>query len=318
MIIKFFCDEYEYPAKAQYTQSICLAYGLKQKGIDFFGENNFWFDQESNSYLIRKDQRNYDIAIYSDAYVRNNSVTLDSSKYNVLYDQADGIGSWAKLTHLPFDLVLRTHYTERIEYTKNVKPWVFYIPSIVRNTIKQFHSQEITEDVWVNHRIVEGHPIRTHLYKMFVAKLPAERIFEKIIENEPEEYPSYWAQTGRRYNPLYFKELSKHRFTFSFGGSIYQEKLIQYDSWRFWETMYSSSIPLQLNLSNWDCSFPVKPIENKHYIPILDSSSIENLFEYSTKELNEISKQGIEFIEKYYTEEQLTNYFLENVQTSHL
>lgn len=111
----------------------------------------------------------------------------------------------------------------------------------------------------------------------------------------------YWAQTGRRHNPEFYQTLNQYLFTYTFGGNLgllpieinfynkflrrknllyfkileflkkdYDELffLYQFDSWRFWEALYSNTIPVHIDLESWGAMLPVMPVNKKHYLGI--------------------------------------------------
>ncbi len=318
MKIKFFCATYEAPTKAWYQQAICLAEGLKELNIDFFGNVNYWYNLEDKEFLIKENNvSDYDIAIYTHQYFEQGSPLklVDPTKKNVLYDASDGIGFWHNIKQIPFDLILRTHYNKIYEqhYTKNILPWVFYLPKCVLAEIDK-HENILNNDVYVNFRLAHG--LRTEQYEKIKTQTP-NNVFYKISESldvkNSTDTNSYWCQTGRRFDHSYFEELSKHRFCFALGGELVNTGLYQYDSWRFWETMYSNSIPIHMDLIKYNCVLPFNPIKNEHYIGIDKDFNYNNLFKYSESVLDEISKNGKNFIKDNLNARNLTNYFLEKL-----
>jgi hypothetical protein len=323
MKIKFFCAKYEKATKAWYQQVISLAEGFIELGteeVEFFGNINYWFDNERNEYLIKEDNNSdYDVAIYSFQYFEsgNDMRSFNPNKFNVLYDHADGYGFWSRCTHIPFNLILRSHYNIIYEnqYSKNVIPWFFYLPTCVINEIDKY-SHNIEEDVYVNFRL--SHGLRTTQFNKIKSDIGSKNIYHNISEgldiiDDSNGNLTYWSQTGRRFDSNYFEELSKHRFTFAFGGELIGNGLYQYDSWRFWEVMYSNSIPIHMNLEENGCKFPINPKHEKEYIGVDTYYDYKKLLKYSKKDLVDISKQGKLFVKDNYNCKNIAKIFLAKI-----
>lgn len=149
----------------------------------------------------------------------------------------------------------------------------------------------------------------------------------------------YWKKTKWRHDPLYFKMLNEKLLFFTVGG-YYQFKPIvyepysildrlkrkpfyylyklykyfnkdfspfifvfQWDSFRFWEVLYSRACPIHLDFDYWNFLLPENPVEGKHYLGIkkLDVESFVNrLNSLSEEQILEIGLEGRNWVlEKY-------------------
>lgn len=142
---------------------------------------------------------------------------------------------------------------------------------------------------------------------------------------------AYSQLTSNRHDPCYFNLLNEYLLTNAVGGYYdykpcltwpytlrkkiirkpyyYIDKLIdlvggdfrfsrfvfQYDSFRFWEVMYSCSCPIHLDYDYWGFILPVQPINGVHYLGIKDLSCkefSEKIKMMSVKEIREIGENG--------------------------
>ena len=101
----------------------------------------------------------------------------------------------------------------------------------------------------------------------------------------------FWEQTGRRHYPQYYRRLTSSRACFAFGGffaprfsrnldslplriayRVVQElgmrtrAVVQFDSWRFWESLAAGCLTLHVDFDAYGCRFPVQPVNWRHYV----------------------------------------------------
>ena len=80
--------------------------------------------------------------------------------------------------------------------------------------------------------------------------------------------------------------------------------IFQFDSWRFWESLYSKSIPLTYDFRHWNCELPVIPENGLHYLGV-KNLNFENLIskirEMSVEEYGHISETGQAWVLKHYS-----------------
>ena len=114
MKILFHLEPYREPKMAHYQHAmLTIAEGLKELGVEFYGNIDYWYDLEDQEYTVQKAPEGFtpDVSIYSCWYViRNKDTFLDKVNYdhiNVLLDAQDG---WETPVLWPifddFDLIL--------------------------------------------------------------------------------------------------------------------------------------------------------------------------------------------------------------------
>jgi hypothetical protein len=86
-------------------------------------------------------------------------------------------------------------------------------------------------------------------------------------------------------------------------------RLIQWDSWRFWETLCAGSVAFHLDLEHYGVELPVMPVNWKHYIGIdLDrpEGAIERLRDDAGL-LERVARQGREWAGQHYSPVAMAN-----------
>jgi hypothetical protein len=143
--------------------SICLAEGLKELGIPFYSNINYWqIEPDLEKYLFCNDKRvNPDdcsvvvldkTSWYCDSYPEN--LFHPDRKYITVYlDDMDGFTIWNPDLN-NFDLRLKNHYNSKAEYPSNCRPWVFGLSNrILRETSILYKFTERNRHLLVNFRV---------------------------------------------------------------------------------------------------------------------------------------------------------------------
>lgn len=163
----------------------------------------------------------------------------------------------------------------------------------------------------------------------------------------------YYKSTTRRHNPEYYKLLDSYRFFLAFGGYMEYKPILyqpyttldrikrkpyyyltkflkkrnydlsksmfifQHDNFRFYESLYSKSIPINIDLAEWGFLLPSMPINGLHYIGIKNFNFIELekcLCSLSNEQLQQISVNGRTWVMDNYSPKAMAKYFLHNVK----
>lgn len=326
------------PTQAAYEHpAVCIAEGLKQLGISFYANVYQWFDNEEKDYLFKPVVEGFDpdVCIYSASYYINklgNVRELDPKKYNILLDLEDGYPTLSNdPAFVTFNLVLRTHYSTDYSYNKNVIPWAFGVSNRIMHELDKTISSKDGHDVYVNYRV--GFNTRSMSIQEMLPVL-AEKyainhsVTDSIdIKTMSEDVNDYWNQTGRRHNPRYYEQLNKSLLTLAFCGAFEQKTprlfyriketiekrtfrtsknftVANFDSWRFWESMYSNTCPVHLDFEYWNLKFPVQPVEGKHFIGVGNlnfrevAQQINNM---QAEQIRQIGFEGRNFMKENYT-----------------
>jgi hypothetical protein len=103
------------------------------------------------------------------------------------------------------------------------------------------------------------------------------------------------------------RKMNRHfRAVFNLYGSRDCQFVLQWDSFRWWEGLCSSSVPVMLDFRYWGLELPVLPVEGEHYIGIKslnDPSLLERISSMSEAELKAIGLAGRRWFEDHYSPE---------------
>jgi hypothetical protein len=237
MKFKFYVVPIENKNVRYQHECVSLCEGLQELGYEFYGTDNYWYEPEINTYLIKKapDDFQSDGDVYTTFYFKafpDAINKVDYSKINVLIDREDGLyGEYTNKNYRKFDLILRTHYNKNINYNyyhRNIRPWAFGLSNRIINTIDIYANTPIEDKIFVNFRL--SHDVRTKAIKEMLPILSKKyQILNTITINFDNKNPLhcserdklYWIQSGYRHDTTYYKLLNTSLFTFAFGGFIY-------------------------------------------------------------------------------------------------
>lgn len=338
-VLFYLAPQTHIPANEVYEHAaICIAEGLKNLNFTFYANTFQWYDNEAGDYLFKPfpDDFNPDVCIYSTSYFVNGIGTIkevDNKKYNILLDLDDGYPTISNNAEFEkFNLVLRTHYSLDYKYNKNVQPWAFGLSNRIINEIDKTLNEQVNNDVYVNYRvgfnirsmsINEMLPVLAQKYK--INHSVTDHIDIKTIANLSTN--DYWNQTGRRHNAGYYKQLNESLLTLTFCGAFEQKKptllyriketiekrtirlsknftVANFDSWRFWESLYSETCPVHLDFTFWNLRFPVQPAAGKHFVGVRNMNfkeTAECIKSMSVDEIKQIAQEGRKFASENYT-----------------
>ncbi|CAN5385370.1 hypothetical protein BH09BAC1_BH09BAC1_17450 [soil metagenome] len=358
MQYKFFLLPTLSPYKAKYQfGSIIIAEGLKVLGQPFFANINYWKETGASEYTFATSNKPADVHIYESCYVVAHpevASQLDKSKINVLIDLEDKLMTLSLTpTANAFDIVLRAHYTTHLPYPAHVHPWPFALSNRIITSVnasidqpvfpRLFSSYRVHLDVrkMTNEKLV---PLLSNKYEIghFESEMPSK----EIVEDEN----SYWYQTGRRHDDAFYVALNQSLLSLTFGGSFipapfpsnplqqlryllnrsilkavpglrekgYLQYIIQYDSWRWWESLISNACPIFLDFEQCGFKLPVMPVAGKHYLDV-DLTNIEksacNILALTEAEIKLISQQGKEWALEHYSPVAVAKRFMDIVAT---
>jgi hypothetical protein len=234
-----------------------------------------------------------------------------------------------------FDLIFRCHYNSRFKYPSNFHPWAFGLSNRILHELVQIPIfSERNSSILVNFRI--KHPIRNLVQEQLLPHLEPTLMVDSSVD--PTQNPPVdpyallqWTQTDRRHYPSYYKRLSFSRACACFGGLLINpwpldafgpskpwdrvinkflsvldrrpRRIMNWESWRFWEAMAAGSVVLHVNLEKYGAMLPVMPQNWHHYIGV----DLENLqdtvdrIESDPALLKTISSAGREWSLQHYS-----------------
>ena len=272
--------------------------------------------------------------------------------YKTVYlDCEDGIAGIRTASWRPefrqFDYILRPHYANHTKYPANVYPWAFGLSKrVLRELTEVIPYREKRSSVIVNFRHKKfTHSLRRYVEKSFVPQLSkylnvdASSDDPTVINQNPYHYLQ-WVQTGRRHYTSYYRRLQQSAACACFGGfflapgivdhrdpmAYYSAKIIselgiktnrigQWDSWRFWESMVAGCITLHVDFAKYGFKLPVMPKNWTHYVGI----DLDNIAESVTRIadqpelLAEISTAGRAWAIEHYAPKPTALRFLKTV-----
>jgi len=324
-----------------------LAQGLAELGYTNLGNINYWKDFGAD-YLIQESHIPIEmkpVAIFSSWFVLNNSEKipelLQFFSSNFLLDQEDGgeVTSCENYYHL-FSGVLRCHFNRTLHNQKNVFPWMFGITNHMidwLDKIERIDSGIVQTNFRVKHETrVKGLAILKkrlpNTYK-FLEKF--DFVGEEYINGLTKEQLHYFEMTKLRCLPSYLIRLKSSMIAPAFGGWFYDRSvssirrlvnkilfranlripktyaLVNYDSWRFWECMFSGVPTVHFDLERYSACLPVQPINGIHYIG-LDLKGNVNGEKLSSvlKRKEMIGMAGKEFVKQNYSPKAIASLFL--------
>jgi hypothetical protein len=341
---KFFLVPYVSPLNSSYQfLSIALAEGFNELGIAYGANIDYWWQTDKSSFLFGRTDQVGDVNIYESRFFEGNNAALehvDYSKINVLIDHNDRLFTPAlEDKYIRFNLILRTHYNPKMHYRANVKPWAFGLTQTMIDSINSTINQPIKPRVMISYRKL--HDIRKLSNERLVPLLAKQYEIYDFESRQPpasitEDPLSIWSQTGRRHDPDYFVELNSSLLNLAFGGTpivpplplngptrllsklksdllkvVFGKNipakhytLIQYDSWRLWESFASNACPVFSDCSQFGITLPVKPEPGKHYIAV-DGFNFEGaalqIKQLGDEKLKRIAQQGREWALEHYS-----------------
>jgi hypothetical protein len=273
-----------------------------------------------------------------------------SRQYRTVYvDQADGIKtrSWDR-EFRRFDLILKSHYNRRSRYPSNLRPWAFGLSNrILKATAAIGEFAERRNALLINYR--HQHDVRRQVRGRVLPALgnilPLDETVDELSALGPEEQDErmLWEQTGRRHHASYYRRLLESAACACFGGlllpvtpsdkerlkkavyalmkrlGLISPRLIQWDSWRFWEALAAGCVAFHLDLAKYGVCLPVMPENWKHYVGIdLDQPAAD--FGRLTQEpecLERIAHAGAAWARQHYSPRAVASRFLDTVAEFH-
>ena len=250
-----------------------------------------------------------------------------------------------------FDMILKAHYNRDWPYPSNCgQPWPFGLSNrILQQTSSIPPFSERRKEILFNFRV--HHAVREvakrEMQQRFRTILPLDERADSF-EAAPQEFDDYlqWCQTGRRHYPSYYRRLKQLAACAAFGGffvprlfdtgpriaqwgerlsrrldpvlhsvGMRSTRVMQWDSWRFWESLSAGCVTFHLDLEKYGARMPVMPENWKHYIGI-DLDHVDDAVERIAGDpmlLEKISAAGREWVLKHYSPVPTATRFLEAV-----
>ncbi len=255
-----------------------------------------------------------------------------------------------------FDFIFRAQKNGKAKNWPNMYPWAFGFQNRVikgkKNIIAEKKNFQISVNFYYSHKYV--HQIRELAEKKIISRFDTSLINRKVTAREkPEDAFSQlmFEQTGGMHNPEYYNIIENTLIVAAFCGymipgmpndpSVYlvggniakikkqlygllstamgiEERIIQWDSYRFWETLALGSVPMHVDLDKYGVELPVMPVNWKHYMGV-DLNNIGQTVERIIEEkelIYKIAKDGNEWCMTNYSPEASAKRFLKTIGLS--
>ncbi|WP_410220007.1 hypothetical protein [Pedobacter sp.] len=231
-----------------------------------------------------------------------------------------------------FDIILKNKYNKKTFLPSNCTPWVlgFQNRILQERTGILIENKQYSIAVNFNYSHPYQHQLRKLAEQYIINRFPKDMIDRTI---SPKEQPNdefgllMWKSTFGLHNRKYYNHIEKNLMVAAFCGEMIpglpfnpskymvggnkakikkhfytmlstllgkKQRIIQWDSWRFWETLALGSVPIHIDLEKYGVSLPIMPENWKHYIGI-DLNNIDYAIERITEDkegIYKIAKQG--------------------------
>ena len=327
------------PEKAAYQHTlIALAEGFKKMGWEIEGNLDYWQYPTEKGFSFLITQKQFDLAGHYDVVLVSPTLweyqrldllpkaLLDPNfkrTYKlVLDDSSDGYHTPGELEEVRhFDLVLKSHFSQRRAYPKNFTPWQFgltdrLLDAIHSNKVEQSQKKTLS-NFRVNHQLrdLAEEKVLPFLYEKF----PKDGTTDTFkLEEVDAKDKLFWQQTGRRHYPSYYQRLGNTLLSNAIGGWIekpiarkkgivakferkldawtgiyHYDRVTQFDSWRFWESLLAGCGTLHLDFEKYGIALPVMPVNGTHYFGIdLDQPKRNLPLTQSAEEIAAVGERG--------------------------
>jgi len=271
----------------------------------------------------------------SDLYSSNRKYKL------VFLDNSDGLktpGFRPEIRNV--DIVLKSHFNSWQKYPDNFVPWQYGL------TNRLIEYAALNANKPRKHTIMESfrvdHGTRTLAHRYFIPLLdPGLEIDETREEFDKHHLATkeqkLWEITGRRHYPSYYQRLGSSLACAAFGGTIQPSwlfgdirfrshisrvndlfthgrsgsRILQWDSYRFWESLISGCATIHVDLNIYGAILPVMPINFQHYIGV-DFKKVKKAVTVTNDlpQISRIAKNGQEWALENYSPVAIANRFL--------
>jgi len=330
--IYFYCFATDSLEKPAYHHAIvCLAEGLKELGVEFYSNVNYWrTSTTAEEYLFEHDPNitpdDCSVVIFDYEWFCHDNPFPDhvfhpQKKYLTVYFELHETMYSLNDKFRQFDFVFRAQYNETLNYSSNIYPWAYALSNrILKETEVVPNFTERNQHLLVNFRV--GHPVRNFIKKEFCPRiqnvLPIDETVDSFESSPAEVYHHLqWKQTGKRHYPAYYKRLKESAACAAFGGffvnpvfgsrhftsrllnhligriGLKTNRIIQWDNWRFWESLASGCATFHLDFEKYHFRLPVMPENWRHYIGI-DLDNLEESIDKIAKNPEILEKIAVE------------------------
>lgn len=349
--VYFYCHRQGPPENAAYQHLVvCLAEGFSQLGVRYYSSEDYWrTSPDEDDFLLKRSREvmpaDCSVVIVSSGIKRHDAplpagLFHPRRKYITVYLDEEDILSQeldADLAH--FDFVFKAHYNYLCAYPSNFFPIAFGLSNRMLRELKAVPAPDerkrtIVESFRCKHDL--RYIVRERFNPLISRALSIDDTIDDISQAPDDSYGRLmWNQTGRRHNPCYYERLRNSIACSAFGGKfdlswpraqweshtdsdlshLLSPILLQWDSWRFWESLAAGCVTFHVNLDEYGVQLPVMPVNWKHYVGIdlYDmGSAVERLIAEPSL-LHDISSAGRAWAINNYSPIQVASRFLDTI-----
>jgi hypothetical protein len=228
------------------------------------------------------------------------------------------------------DIVLKSHFCSKYSYPDNFVPWQFGLTNRIIESVSSKPFADRNHSVLVNYR--SKHQLRDLAEKKFMQTVYS--LYEKDdlsedlnVNHQSLREQHYWMLTGRRHYQSYYERLGNTKICAVFGGFLQTkfserptlphklirkfdshvsflkyDRLLQFDSWRFWESLASGCLTVHADLYKYEVVLPEMPINGIHYFGVDFSNLNFSKNNFMQTDLHEsIASNGRNWVLKNYS-----------------
>lgn len=222
-------------------------------------------------------------------------------------DDAYGGAAWGP-DYAAFDVILRAHFNHRCHHPANHTPWLLgFNDRILTHTAVLHPWRERRPEILVNFGASHPFEHRARQRGLAALAAAAPQFTVNATRDDLSRAPEsahdrlMWEQTQHRHSPDYFARLANAQAVAAFCGDLIPatprfpryligggrraqlaraahdvfcrlhrapERLMQWDSWRFWEALAAGCLVYHLDLDHYGVALPVRPEPFVHYVPV--------------------------------------------------
>ena len=241
------------------------------------------------------------------------------------------------------DLILTTHgvIPSKKQFQGKVQRWGLGLTEEVMSLIDQTKTNSLGADTkpWKSWR--NEHSARRMVTAILQKEGLSEELKTKIVLDDNST--NVCIQGVSRFNKRYFEYMNQQRLTLAFCGHLESKPvrlgwrapfnndsafkltdritkrvykkirgqefraknyaILQWDSYRFWECLYSNTVPISFDFEYWDIDTEVRPVPFEHYIPFQNSAQdmFDSINDLSELQLQQISNKGKDFFLEHHS-----------------
>lgn len=242
-----------------------------------------------------------------------------------------------------FDFIFRTKYNARCYHPRNHVPWAMGLSHrVISYTNEALPWNQRQRDVLVNFNashpyIHSGRALMDRCFTPKVGKLFRVNPERDNLQGQPDDPVDrlFWEQTQRRHSRSFYKRLGRSMAVSAFCGELIPPspfrppymagggrarllrrlfdvleqvdtrppRLIQWDSWRFWEGLAARCLVFNFDLPHYGVQLPVMPENFVHYVGIRPETVDETLDRLAADPglAERIARQGHEWAMQHYS-----------------